>query len=647
DPTTPSPNPGTQEKPDIEMPASSVLEAAANGEGFSATYRPDENEYSWPWLAGQDADGSTYIYSSNTGKHNSFSIVYADIDMKKDDVLSFEYNVDSEANADYLHVFLDGDLVSGNGFSATDGWISTDIYVADRDRTVELAFAFQKDDADPDTYTGVDVAKIRNIHLSGISSIKNPIDVLRTCANGVTDGNTKYDYYAETELGDDGFYHMKDTGALVYISLSQLTPWTDMHTSSTTVTGGTTYYSSLYLLTYYNYAVNTGSDFSVTIGGVDFTDTVTTYWAIQSYMPGPYYLIPLTEDLKQWAQKFAEEYEKKLGSTAHDKEWIEFCYYYDHYGSENHEHADGEDCYVDVDHTRGLTIMNSFEAFEKNDPDIVNAEKYNPKTGRMKAEINYPLQLVRNGSYYKFTAKKDGVYQVRSYTKNCSSTGVSPGLSVYDKNGNIISIAGEPRDFDQFQGVNYEGFNHYLTLKEGQTVYLMLEDAPSATGYYDFDIEYKGETYEKMYVCSTGSGMWGGSNGSIYLAINTVYDSDTDCYYAANSNGTPNLDKPIYIDMTHGSFLYSELANSTFQPLEYFIENHIFDRYIIMGDLYQSQLEEYLAISKEVGEDDEMYGLVKADSTLVKIINAYFDRFVDGGKGEGNGWLTFAVYMHR
>lgn len=642
--TDPGTKPNPQEKPDIKMPASSVLEAAANGEGFSATYRPDDSEYSWPWLAGQDPDGSTYIYSSNKGKHSSYSIVYVDIDMKKDDVLSFEYNVDSEADADYLHVFLDGDLMNGDGYSATDGWLSTDIYVADRDRTVELAFAFQKDSGDPDTFKGDDVAKIRNIHLSDVNSITSPIDVMRSCANGATEDSTKYDFYAETELGDDGFYHIKDTGALVYISLSNITPWTDMHTSSMTVTGGTTYYSTLYNLTYYNYAVNTESVFNVTIGGVDFTETVKTYWSIQSYMPGPYYLIPLTADLQQWAQKFAEEYEKKLGATAHDKEWLEFCFYYDHYGSENHKHPDGEECYVDVDHTRGLTINNSFEAFEKNDPNIVNAEKYNSETGRMVAEINYPLQLARNGTYYKFKATKGGVYQLRSYTTDCSSNGVSPDLSVYDQNGRMLYTAGDPRDFDQFKGEKYEGFNYYVTLKENQTVYLMLEDAPSATGYYEFDIEYKGETYETMYVCTTASGMWSGNNGETYLAIKTVYDYDTDCFYAANRNGTPNMDKPIYIDMIHGSFLYSELANSTYQPLEYLIENHIYDRFIIMGDLYQKQLEDYLARSKEVGEDDEMYGLVKADATLVNIINAFFDRFVDGGKGDGNGWLAFAVY---
>lgn len=635
------------EKPDIAMPDSSVLEAAANAPGFNCTFRAENDEYSWPWLAGKDEDGTSFIYSSNSDKDNSYSIVYADIEMEKGDVLSFDYYVDSEADHDYLHVLLDGDLMSGKGYSATNGWISKDLYVADCDKSVELAFAFRKDDADPDEYTGEDVARIRNIHLSDISGIKKPIDVMRTCASGITEGSLKYDNYVNAVYNeDDGFYH-KDTkdGALIYISLSQLTPWTDMHTSSTTVTGNTTYYSTLYYLTYYNYAVYSGDNFNVTIGDLDITRTLQNYWSIQGYMPSPYYLLPVTRDLKNWAQKFVEEYDKKLNFTAHDKEWLEFCYYYDHYGSENFEHDDG-DCFVNVDRTRGLSIENSFVAYEKNDPEIVKSDKYNPKTGRMKAEINYPLQTQRNGSYYEFKANQTGVYQIRAYTKDCSSKGTVPGLSIYSANGNIIDIADEPRDFDQFMGVEYDDFNYYLSLEANQTVYLYLQEAPAATGYYEFEIEYKGATYEKLYVCSTSSGAWSGS--SEYLAIRVAYDSDTDRYYAADRRGNPDMSRPIYIDMTHTSYLYSEKTDVNLHPLEDIINKGYFNNVDTTGT-YQLQLRQYLADAKANGvtlsNGETLLGLVEADSTIVKIINAYIDKYVDGGMGNGNGWLAFGVYM--
>ncbi|MDE7076163.1 MAG: hypothetical protein K2O62_02450, partial [Clostridia bacterium] len=403
-------NPGQErEKPTYTMPASADIAAVANGNRVSATYRADEDEFSWPWLVSNQG----YIYASNTGKHNSYSILYADIDMRKDDVLSIEYNVSSEEGCDLLHVMIDGDRVSKDGWSATDGWVSANIFVADRDRKVELAFVYVKDDADPDD-VGEDVAKIRNIHISDASAIREPLDVMRPAASGdVTD--YKYDNYINAVLGPDGFYH-KDTanGALLYISLNQLTPWSDLHTGSTSQSNGETFYSTLYYLTYYLYA-NKGDNFSVTLGGENLTSTVTDFWTIQGYMEAPNYLIPVTEELKTWAKNFADRFERDKGLTSHNSEWLEFCYYYDHYGA---AHEKGERCAKYDDPTRGLTRNNCYFAYEKNDYALVGSETYNEKTGRNKALINFAMQTQENGTYYQFTAYEKGVYQIRSYLRN-------------------------------------------------------------------------------------------------------------------------------------------------------------------------------------------------------------------------------------
>lgn len=655
DPTNPGdPNEPIKVKPTYTMPASAELAMQANGTRINAAYRADEDEFSWPWLAG---DG--YIYSSNTGVGNSYSIVYADIAMKKDEVLSIEYNVSSEEGCDLLHVMIDGDPVNGDGWSATGGWLSADLYVADRDKTIELAFAFIKDEADPDEGVGDDVARIRNIHLSDVSALKEPMDVMRAAASGEVD-EFKYDDYVNVVYNSkDGFYHVDTAdGALLYITLNQLTPWSDLHTGSTTQSGGDTYYNTLYYMTYYRYAAK-GDNFSVTLGGVNLTDTIVDFWSISGYMDGPNYLIPVTEELRVWAEKFVERFARDSGTGTHKDEWLEFCFYYDHYGSADNTHKDGEKCAKVSDPTRGLTINNCYYAYEKSDPALAQSETYNDKTGRNKALINFPLQLQENGTYYEFTAKNDGVYQIQSFTRNCSSVGAAPGLSVYDKNGRALGYANEVRDFDQFEkGVftgddkydtdlpdnAYQGFNHYMTLTAGQTVYLKLTDSPATTGNYDFEISYLGASYDVMLIGSTGGGMWGGDSGTDYIGVNAV--AGDDGYYYVDGDVT----KPLYIDFVHGSYLQSELTQYNFKAFEKIIRDGIFNNSAVFGHFassMQKDLEIYLGKATAKDESDPYYGMVKADKDIVELINTYIDHYIYGGRGEGNGWLMFACYVEH
>lgn len=651
-----------REKPTYTMPASADIAAVANGNRVSATYRADEDEFSWPWLVSNDG----YIYSSNTGKHNSYSILYADIDMKKDEVLAIEYNVSSEEGCDLLHVYIDGSPINGEGWSATDGWISADLYVADSDRTVALAFAFLKDDADGDDI-GDDVAKVRNIHIYDASAIKNPLDVTRPAASGETPDYYKYENYINAVYNPlDGFYH-KDTanGALLYMSINQLTPWSDLHTGSTSESNGNQYYNTLYQLTYYRYAVQ-GENFAVNLGGVNLTDTVKEFFSIQGYMDAPNYLVPVTQDLRTWAEKFVERYERDNGKESHKDEWLEFCYYYDHYGS---EHEAGDRCAKYDDPTVGLTINNSFFAYEKSDPALKNSDTYNDKTGRNIAVINFKMETQENGTYYRFTAKEAGVYQIQSYLRNCSTVGAAPGVMVYDKDGKLLSAESDVRDHDQFTKLiftgddeydqklpdtAYQGFNHYMVLEAGQTVYLKLLTAISTSGKYEFEITYRGASLDVLTIGSTGAGAWTGESGDDYIGIN--YALVGDKYYFADSEGNADLNKPIYIDMIYGSYLQCELIeynnktyNYSFTPLEKIIDDAIaYSDRIAFGSSMQNMLLSYLAEAKETDKiDTPYYGMVQADVRLVEILNVFFDNYVYGGRGQGNGWLAFACYMEH
>lgn len=686
-------------KPDKEFPPSVDLKNAAvdkDSELFTreVIFTPEDNEYSWPWLAEPTLDGG-YMYTSNKGAGNSYAIAHVSLELKKDDVLSFDYKISSEADCDKLYVMLDGDLMN-DGWSGDhkDKWNHVDLYVADYDKKVDLAFAYRKDPADADDgSSGDDVAKIRNISVSDKNVLDGAesLDVLRNCATGGDDGYV-YNHYVDYEYydpalyeGGDGFYHVvleredpaegetkgrvKTWGSIIYMSLSQITPWSDLHTGSTlTGTNGTAYSATLFKMTEQQY-VNTEGDVSVVIGGVNVTEAYTVYVLIMPYMEAPFYPIPVTPLLKSWADAFIAAYEK---GKQHDNEWLEFCYYYDHYGAahDDIEHGDGKPCKVDEDYTKGLTTLNAYTAYEKSElasmaEELKNSPTYNTETGRNKAVINFPLQLTHNGTYYKFKANAAGVYNIRAYTKGCSPDGsdtnaeyssADPGVQITDINGKDLMMSGEPADFDGFKdpdygGAEYDGFNEYITLEEGQEIYLYLLTTQATRSYYDFEIEYMGETYEKLFVCSPGGGIWTyktdettGKIYWIYPAVAVQYDDVTDCYYALK-NKQIDYDQPVYVNMLFQSYLRSNVTKYNFQSLKYMIEDKAFENYLRHGEDYQPVMEMYLGeATKDKQPTDELYGLVKANREIVNILNMYISQNVDNVPGQTTGWLAFGIY---
>lgn len=656
---------------DLKMPSSNEMaNAAFTGNAKDVTFKTEDDVYSWPWTTGSEG-GDSYICSSNKNVNSSYATVHVEVDLKKDQVLSYEYKISSEANADYLYVLMDGAQMN-TGYSGGDGnWHSVNLYVSDTDKKVTLSFIYIKDMADlTDGSSGDDVAKIRNIDVSDKSKLDGeaPLDVMRACATGPT-ANNKYANYVDAVLSPvDHFYHAGSVdGPLIYMTINQLTPWSDLHTGNTIeADDGTKYSSTIFKITEEKYLSTrkykdeTGEDVEelvVKINGKDITQAYTEYVLIMSYMPAPFYLIPVTESLKEWADLLVTDYEK---GAQHDKEWLEFCYYYTHYGVEHDDKDKGDKttCKVDVDYTRGLTRYNAYTAYKKGSAELENSDTYS-KFGRNRALINFPLQLAHNGSYYKFKADSAGVYQIRSYTTDCSPTTertddnvdayvvADPKILVYDADGNFMTISDGVLDHDYFKDEIYEGFNTYVSLDEGEEIYLYLCTTSATRSYYDFEIEYKGGTYEKMMVCSTGGGAWtwdtleNGETIYTYIGINVMFDEATNTYCAVK-NGKPDPEQPVYIDMIYSSFFMCDISDYYFATLQYMIEDDAF-RGLYMGAKLQTRMEQYLGDALDKSKTDETYGLVPATREIVDILNQLIDEKA-GGKGDGNGWLAFAVY---
>lgn len=669
-----STQPGTPTEPErvlpnVNMPDSSVMSKAASGEGMNVSYRADEDVYSWPWLA-TSGDNDGYIYTSNKGVHSSYSIVYCDVQMEAGDVLSFDYNVSSEKDCDKLYALIDGQIMNADGWSATDGkgenkdgWLTCDIFVADRKCTVELAFAYQKDKADlSEEAAGEDTAKIRNIHAVKTSDLKTPMDVIRPAAIKKTDSKDEYDYVT-CEPDEKGMYHVvyndggqKTVGSILYVTIVQPTAWCDIHMNGETTSvsdEGDTYYNSLYYMTFYNYRQGSENNIKFVLNGSDeVTSTILEAANINMFMEEPYYLIPVTEDIYKWINEFAKQWHRDNGGSWYENEWLEFCYYYDHYGP---EHAEGDECDKVADPTRGLTMRNCYYAYEEHDPELATSETKGTLDGANKAVIRYPIQTYR-GTYYKFVAPTTGVYQIRSYTTGCSYSEIGeiyPTLFMVDEQGNYINKYGTngyatmevtgALDFDQYTTERYEGFNTYLTMQEGEVIYLKTCLDLGDTGYYDFKITYLGESYTKMLIGSTNYGLW--ESNERYSGIGFKYNAEDDTYYALTEGGEQGNE--IYIDLLYENFyIYGKQgSNLPTKPLKDYIDQEVFTSYNTLLGPAQDVMLGYLAEATSLDPSDPHYGMVKADKMIVGILQQLVDDISQGG-GEGNGWLAFACFEH-
>jgi len=608
-----------KEYPSATAPTNEEMAQAVSTGGINAMYSfPDaaDEPYSWPWVVANDDTKGSVLAVSNTGKQSSYASLYVNVEMKKNQVLSFDYYVDSEEDYDILYVLLDGQI-------------------ANEDKTVELAFIYKKDSGDSDT-TIEDVAKIDNLSVREASADMDALDVMREAAYGETSGG-KYESYITPVKGTDGFYHVDSSdGPLLYISINNITQWSALHTENNQFTSGdNTMYATLYLMTYYKYYNSANDNYTTYIGDTDFEDVMEQYYHLLDALEAPYYLIPVNDSLKAWVQAFVTDYEKTEGSAVHENEWLEFCYYYDHYGK---THTDGEACKKTDDITEGLTIYNPIEVSFISTP--VDGES----TGKILGTVEYPLSRP-NSVYYEFTAPKTGVYQVRDYKQPTDAKTSTLYVYTLSENGlSMVSVASceDVSDFDQYtdSSADYYSFNAYLELTAGVTYYFEFMIEEQQTGNFTFDITYH-DSVVKLFDCTTGGGAWtymqDESGTYVYLWLGITYKKGTDGKYYKAVNGEPDYNQKIYINMVYDSY-YSDGTHNSYSVEELMDTD-------LVTDEQRATLKSYLEKAKAKDPTDEYYGLVEADDTIVSIlaqIVAAGD--TDAHGGAGNGWLAFAVY---
>lgn len=445
------------ETPDIDMPSSEEIGEAINQGDINIEYYPEDNEMSWPFIIKEDENGNKYIFTSNSGKINSFSQINMKVQLKAGEVLAFDYlsNTENTQNtADIVYVFADGkDIFQIVGVG--DDWKTCYAYVADQDGEYEINILYMKNEIMENDPTD-DGISIKNMRVVKEADIDEPTYISKYAATQKNEDGFGFNKYATIVLDDDGFYRVcqnhvdghqcpKNGPYLLaeLIGVTQFAPETSI--TILMYEGLLGEEDSAKLLKYCNYASNS-----------------------------KYYgLTAVNEELKDLLIKITDIY----GVDDDPNEWLQICEYYSAYGTEKQ-----------MDNPiLGLSTMSAYIAAEGKD---------NPNT------VEYDGRLIMpRGLLYKFVPTKSGAYRVTS-----SSTKEVQGWIFLDGKETLYtdSDKGERLSY-LYTGNDHKNCTMVAYFEEGKEYYIDIAyyeiyDA----GSFTFTVEYLGESFEYFIVASPG-----------------------------------------------------------------------------------------------------------------------------------------------
>lgn len=366
-----------KEKPNVEMPESDEISEAFDGGNIEdIDYSPypynasaEEKEYSWPFIIGEK-DGETVIHPSNANKESSYAQLVIDVPLKAGEALAFDYFSSTELGADILYVIVDGkDICNISGDSSEEGWQTRFAYVAEEDATYEVALVYIKDTSDN---FGDDTVYLKNLRVCGIDDIDTETYIYRFAATNPNRYGEYQDYVEIFYNENDGYYHVDSVdGPLLLANLMGYTRFSE---------DNTVYYMCLgksyekAVVQYCNYASNSQ------LGGV----------------------CTVTEELKQLLKQVAFD---NFGDPDNENEWLEFCLYYDSYGTDEELE----------DPIKGLATFSAYEAvLSTNEPELDENGAYVLNTENYPNTLTYDRVIMPRGKFARFTPTESGTYLISS-----------------------------------------------------------------------------------------------------------------------------------------------------------------------------------------------------------------------------------------
>lgn len=573
--------------------------------GFTFRYQEkdavvgDENydEYNWPWVIDEN---NSHLYASNGNIHGSYAILYADATVKAGDVLTFDYKVGSEENCDFLYVMLDGVIVKKFSGYYCDQWYTTQAYVF-KDYEAgehEIAFVFIKDS---ENTANDDIIQIKNLRIQSLSDLDSPnvdANIFRFAATQLnTDLNsaTQYKNYVDVVLNEeDEYYHVGSAnGPVLYANMLQSSLWNE---------------TSVWLLAYYDYVVG---------DGMNFHSAIESFAWEASQVTDVYGYTPVTEDLKYLLDAAVRytTYGQKWNGEYHDKEWLELCVYYEHYGQTE----------FPEDPMAGITFTAAIPMQEGEN------------------EVNVPYAINPRGFKYKFTPERSGAYHVYSTGESDSVVFLmaedrTTELGTWD-NKVFAEVYEDENGVDVADG----NFEYYWYFEEGKTYYMLFTTYLDQTATYNVNIDWLGETY--TYLDNAAVGPYSANMNTFELfipsAIEYAYSDPAEggdgYYHHVKENG--ELGGIIYLDVNRPTafFMSTSLYDICRQAESYAPEKRAL---YINGVDYTSVFKNICF--KAMLQSGDKKGFAAVDQELFELLRIL--TLSDKYEGIENSWLMLCYY---
>ncbi len=488
------------QKPTVEMPSSESIGAALNSGNITVTYSPEEDEYSWPFVVGNDGNGKNFVYASNSEIDSSYAILHAKVTLQANQALAFDYLASCERGNDVLFVLVDGESIYQISGQGTD-WETCYPYVALEAGEYDLAFCYLKDE---DTDRGDDTVYLSNLRIVTVGEITKETYIPRECATGLMDDFGGFEHYVEVYFNEnDGYYHVgSENGPLLLADLM----------------GATTFDPNNSLLTL-SYAG------AFAVGGVNYHDQLLPYlnMASNSKVEG---LCTVNYELGELLKKIATAVGIDVVNT--DKQWLQMCTYYNAYGTNGVEFADP---------IRGLCNASAFPTVETVDP---ADPQYN--------EVVYDRLLMPRGYKYKFVPTTSGAYRITSYGSNQELN-----AWIFREDGSILyTYELCERMWSDHHDENNLTMTFYLEAGVAYYINIAFWDVYGMGTFY-FDICRMGDTAEVFKLASPGyftyeENEFTGSMGSMVVGgIEVVLHTD-GYYHEKRADGT--VGSIVYVDFT-------------------------------------------------------------------------------------------------
>ena len=433
-------------KPTYENEKAEDLAAALNKDGAPITYRHaegDDAEYAWPFII-QEKDGGKCVMASNKGIDDSYSILIADVQLKKGQALGMDYIVSSEAGSDILHVIVNDEpiyQIAGNDEKAS--WKTCYPWVATEDGTYEVVISYIKDGTNS---VGDDTAYIRNLRVVDSNKVDYATYIPRYAASEKEDGTYSYVNIVYNE--SDDYYHVGDkNGPLLLVDLMGYTQFSEEE--------------SVWDILY---------ESDIKIGDKNGYDAVLPYFSMasNSALNG---FCTVTKELAEQMKVVADV----AGFDEEDpNEWLKLCKYYQAYGTGGKQLEDP---------VKGLMPSNAYKAtLGKN----VSTNFF-----------QYNRVVMPRGYLAEFVPTKSGVYRITS--RSTSQQGVDGWI--FDKNRTeLLTYEMDERMWNDDKNVSMVFY-----MKAGTPYYIDIAfwDVYEE-GVIPYDIEYIGASFDLFRLCSPG-----------------------------------------------------------------------------------------------------------------------------------------------